>query len=108
MDLNSQRLTLELSTNLSQSFRQATPLDPMLLFLIWGLFGKILAAQLHHQFQDKSPVYCNGWKTYPFALDLFCKRAKQLLPYPDKQQASFSTLQIVPGSQTRECFLTFV
>ena len=108
MDLNSQRLTLKLSTNLSQSFRQATPLDPMVLFLIWGLFGKILAAQLHHQFQDKSPVHCNGWKTYPFALDLFCKRAKQLLPYPDKQQASFSTLQIVPGGQTRECFLTFV
>ena len=61
MDLNSQRLTLELSKNLSQSFRQATPLDPMVLFLIWGLFWKILAAQLHHQFQNKSPQCLLQW-----------------------------------------------
>ena len=58
-------------------FRQATPLNLTVLLLIWSMFWKILAAQL----QGKSPAYYNGWKTYPSALDLFWKRAKQLLPF---------------------------
>ena len=56
--------------------------------------------------QTKSPANCNGWKTYPSALDLFWKRAKQLLPDPHTQQASFRTLQIVLRSQKWECFQT--
>ena len=85
-------------------FRQATPLNLMVLSLIWSMFWKILAAQL----QGKSPAYYNGWKTYPSALDLFWKRAKQLLPYSQTQQVSVRTLKIVPRSHKRECFLTFV
>ena len=50
------------ATQFKMALRDKGVLDPMVMCLIWDLFRKILAAQLHH-FQDKSPAYCNGWKT---------------------------------------------
>ena len=90
MDFNSQRLTLELSVKLSQSFQASYTI------------------RSHGSVVDLESVLRNSGSTTPSALDLFWKRMKQLLPYPHTQQASFRTLLIVPRSQKREYFLTFV
>ena len=68
------------ATQSKTALRDKGVLDPMVLFSIWGLFWKILAAQLHH-FQDKSPAFCNGRKTYPICL-IYCSGKGRSSCYP--------------------------
>ena len=63
------------ATQSKTALRDKGVLDPMVLFSIWGLFWKILAAQLHH-FQDKSPAFCNGWETYPICLGFVLEKGE--------------------------------
>ena len=95
MDFNSQHLTLELSMKLSRSFQASYTIKS---------HGSVV--DLKHVLKNSGGTTTG--QTYPSALDLFWKRAKQLLPYSQTQQASFRTLKIVPRSHKRECFLTFV